>query len=259
MGLARLVNTLADRRWTEPLPIYAWVIEHPEGILLIDTGESAQVTAPGYFPAWNPFFKNAIFHVQPEQEVGAQLHALGIHPNDVRRVILTHLHFDHVGGLHHFPHSEILVVRKAYQQAAGLLGQALGFLPQHWPTWFAPRLIDLAPQPYGGFPSSFKVTTAGDVILVPTPGHTGAHVSVILQDADVCYFFAGDASYSERLMKEQKIDGLSLNSTEAGKTLKHIRDFAVSTACVYLPTHDPESANRLATKKVVAFEGRNAG
>ena len=38
IGLARLVNTLFDRRWTESLPIYAWVIEHPEEIIVIDTG-----------------------------------------------------------------------------------------------------------------------------------------------------------------------------------------------------------------------------
>ena len=67
-GFARLINTLSDRRWTEPLPIYAWVIEHPEGIIVIDTGESANVTSPEYFPAWNPYLRNAIFQVQPEKD-----------------------------------------------------------------------------------------------------------------------------------------------------------------------------------------------
>lgn len=36
-GLVRFINTFSDRRWTEPLPIYVWVIEHPEGITVIDT------------------------------------------------------------------------------------------------------------------------------------------------------------------------------------------------------------------------------
>lgn len=259
MGLVRLINTLADRGWTEPLPIYAWVIEHPEGIIVIDTGENARVTSPDYFPAWNPFLKNAIFQVQPEQEVGPQLQALGIHPKEVRWVILTHLHTDHAGGLHHFPKADIFVVRRAFQVASGIAGPAQGFLPQHWPSWFAPTLLDLAPQPFGTFPNSHTLTKNGDVVIVATSGHTDSHVSVILQDSDVSYFFAGDASYSEQTMLDQKIDGLALNSQEAQKTLKRIREFARATPCIYLPTHDPESGTRLVTKKTVDFESKSAG
>ncbi|HEX5941088.1 MAG TPA: N-acyl homoserine lactonase family protein [Anaerolineales bacterium] len=259
IGLARLVNTLFDRRWTEPLPIYAWVIEHPEGIIVIDTGESGNVTSPGYFPSWNPYLHNVIFQVQPEQEIGPQLPAIGIHPNEVRWVILTHLHTDHAGGLHHFPKSEILVVRRAFAIASGLAAPALGFLPHHWPSWFTPRLINLVPQPLGVFPNSFRVTKNGDVVIVATSGHTDSHISVILQDSDGSYFFAGDASYSEQMMVDQKIDGLALNGQEAKKTLERIREFAQSTPCVYLPTHDPESGHRLAAKKIVKFESKNAG
>ena len=56
-GFMRLINTFVDRRWTEPLPIYVWVIEHPEGVIVIDTGETAKATGPGYFPTWHPYFK----------------------------------------------------------------------------------------------------------------------------------------------------------------------------------------------------------
>ena len=257
IGFARLVNTLLDRRWTEPLPIYAWVIEHPEGIILVDTGESAKAASPNYFPSWHPYLNNAIFQVKPEQEIGAQLQRVGIHPNDVRWVILTHLHTDHAGGLHHFPKSDILVMRRAFEIASGFASQARGFLPQHWPPWFAPRLLDLSPHPFEVFPNSLKLTNTGDVMIVPTPGHTDAHISVVLQDSDVSYFFAGDASYSEQLMVDQKIDGLALNGQEAKKTLQRIQQFAGSTPCIYLPTHDPESGDRLTTKKVVSVESRS--
>lgn len=46
-----------DRRWTDPLPIYAWLIEHPEGLIVVDTGETAEVNDPGYFPRWHPYFR----------------------------------------------------------------------------------------------------------------------------------------------------------------------------------------------------------
>jgi N-acyl homoserine lactone hydrolase len=49
-----VLNILLDPNWTEPLPIYAFVIEHPEGLIVVDTGETARVAEPGYFPWWHP-------------------------------------------------------------------------------------------------------------------------------------------------------------------------------------------------------------
>ena len=252
-GFVRFINTLSDRRWTEPLPIYVWVIEHPEGVIVIDTGETAKATAPGYFPSWHPYFRNVAVQVSPEQEIGPQLQAIGIHPNDVRWVILTHLHTDHAGGLHHFSKPEILVIRRAFELATGFMGQVRGFLPHRWPSWFAPKLVDLAPNPLGIFPSSFKVTNAGDVMIVPTSGHTNAYISVVLQDSELTYFFAGDASYTQQLMLDQQIDGVALNVQEARQTLRRIRQFVQATPTIYLPTHDPESSKRLANRNVVTF------
>ena len=138
-GRLRLVNTLLDREWTEPLPIYAFAIEHPEGVIVVDTGETARVSEPGYFPRWQPFFRFAVReHVRPEQEIGPQLKQLGILPSDVRRVVMTHLHTDHAGGLHHFPDNEILVSRAELDYAAGLRGRVRGYPNKRWPAWFRP-------------------------------------------------------------------------------------------------------------------------
>ena len=247
----RLVNLMLDREWTPPLPIYVWVVEHPEGAIVIDTGETAKAMQPGYFPSWQIYFRTIREAVTPEQEIGPQLRAIGLDPTDVRWVIMTHLHTDHAGGLGHLPKSEILVMRSAYETAKGFGGQVRGFLPQHWPQWFKPKLLDLEDKPFGSFPMSFALTHAGDVTIVPTFGHTPAHVSVILQDAAMTYFFAGDASYTQQLMLDQHVDGVAPNENAAKQTLGRVRGFVQATPTVYLPTHDPESANRLLTKSVV--------
>ncbi len=245
-----VVNMLLDPTWTAPLPIYAFVIEHPEGLIVVDTGETARVAEPGYFPWWHPYFRFALREwVQPEEEIGPQMRALGFDPEDVRWVLLTHLHTDHAGGLAHFPHAEHLLARREYANDTGALGMIRGFLPNRWPRWFHPTLLDMQPEPFGPFPSSYRVTQAGDVHFVPTPGHTPGHLSVVVTTPDVTYFLAGDASYTQELMLAEQIDGVTTDRTTARRTLAQIHAFCRTTSTVYLPVHDPETPDRLANRQ----------
>jgi N-acyl homoserine lactone hydrolase len=236
----------ADRRWTEPLPILAWLIEHPEGLIVVDTGETARVSEPGYFTRWHPYFRIALREwVEPEQEIGPQIRALGFDPADVRWVVLSHFHTDHAGGIAHFPDSEIIASKVDYEYSRGFLGQLRGLLPQRWPDWFAPRLIDSGDRAFGPFASTTTLTAAGDVHLLPTPGHTPGHLSVALEDGDTVFFFAADASYTEQLMLDGVPDGVSPDPAVARATLARIQELARSRPTVYLPTHDPDAAGRL--------------
>ncbi|MEP7294531.1 MAG: N-acyl homoserine lactonase family protein [Chloroflexota bacterium] len=256
-GYLRLINTLRDPNWTPPLPINVWVIEHPEGVIVVDTGETANALKPGHFPWWHPFyrfgFKEAI---TPDDEVGPQLRKIGISPDDVRWVVMTHLHTDHAGGIYHFPKSEFIVGRTEFAATGGFNGQLLAYLPQHFPDWFKPRLIDFKPQATasqarGSFPVSYPLTQAGDVLLVPTPGHTDGHLSVILREGDQSIFFAGDTSYSEAHLLKHTVDGVTQDQASSRQTLDRINQYVRSTPTVYLPTHDPGSADRLARRAVV--------
>jgi glyoxylase-like metal-dependent hydrolase (beta-lactamase superfamily II) len=219
-----LLRVFADRRWTEPLPILAWLIEHPEGLIVVDTGETARVSEPGYFTRWHPYYRLGVRDwVAPEHEIGPQIRRLGFSTDDVRWVVLSHFHTDHAGGLGHFPKSEILTSRTDYEYSRGLRGRARGFLSQHWPDWFAPTLIEHTPQPFGPFEHSTVLTAAGDVHLLPTPGHTPGHLSVALEDGDTVFFFAVDASYTQRSMLDGMADGVSPNPATARETLGRIQ------------------------------------
>jgi glyoxylase-like metal-dependent hydrolase (beta-lactamase superfamily II) len=254
-GLWRAAKTLLDSRWTPPLPIYVWVIEHPEGVIVVDTGETARTSEPGYFPRWHPFYRFAVREdVRWSDEVGPQLRAHGIAPEEVRWVVLTHLHTDHAGGLHRFPNSEILVARAEYGSAVGVRGRLRGYLPHRWPAWFAPRLIDFEAAALGPFSASYPITAAGDVRLVPTPGHTLGHTSVVLQEGNRVVFFAGDASYSQEMLLERTPDGvctLGGGQLLARETMEQIIAYAQHTELVFLPSHDPDAARRLERREPI--------
>lgn len=248
-----MVNILRDKEWTGQLPIYAFVIEHPEGLMVVDTGETARTAEPGYFPRWHPYYRYGVREwVKPEDEIGPQMRAIGFDPADVRWVLLTHLHTDHAGGLAHFPNAEHLVSRQEFMDARGLMGQIRGYLPQHQPDWFRPTLVDLEPEPIGPFAQSYQVTRAGDVHFVPTPGHTAGHLSVVVTAPEVTYFLAGDVSYRQDLMLARQIDGVTNDRKVARQTLESVYAFCHSTPTIYLPSHDPDTLDRLANRQLVA-------
>ena len=95
-----------------------------------------------------------------------------------------------------------------------------------------------------------SLTKNGDVLIVPTPGHTPHHVSVVVCGSP-SFFLAGDTSYTEGLLLEGKVDGVSPNMNIARRTLNQIVSLAEEQPLVYLPSHDPESAARLAQQSVL--------
>jgi glyoxylase-like metal-dependent hydrolase (beta-lactamase superfamily II) len=97
------------------------------------------------------------------------------------------------------------------------------------------------------------LTRAGDVILLSTPGHTAHHLSVLVRDGDLSYILAGDTSYTEELMTRQVVDGVSPDPAVSRQTLSRLLAYAQSTPTIYLPSHDPDSAKRLADRTTVAL------
>jgi glyoxylase-like metal-dependent hydrolase (beta-lactamase superfamily II) len=208
-------------------------------------------------PRWHPYFRFCVrFDIEPEDEAGPQLKARGIGSADVKRVVLTHLHIDHDGGLGHFPMSEILVSSGELQRASGAAGQLRGYLPQRWPKAFDPKPLILDDGSYGPFPRSKRLTADDAIVAVATPGHTRDHLSVVVEDGDAAVLIAGDASYNEETMLNGRIDGVSGSEHEAVATLAAIRSFVEARPTVYLPAHDPEATRRLAERVPSPPRGR---
>ncbi len=244
-GVLRLVNAVSDRRRTDWLPIYCAVIEHPEGLIVVDSGIPANASDPVYFPPHIRLLQVvAPFEMSPEQEIAAQMRARGLDPRDVRWLIETHLHQDHDGGMHSFPNAKILVSRREWGDGQGLMGRTNGYFNWRWSD-LTPRLIDFKSGAYETFAASEVVTRAGDVRLVPTPGHTRGHLSVVVERDDEVVFVAGDVAYTQDLLIKDVVDGVGPDPAAQHDSHRRIMDFAARTPIIFLPSHDPESELRL--------------
>lgn len=190
--------------WSEETaPVNVFLVEHPAGGCLFDAGQSARAASPGYLPRWHPFLRLARFELSPEDEAGTQ-----IDPASVRWVALSHLHTDHVGGLDPFRDAEVLVSRAEWTRASGLAGRLRGYLPRHWPAGLEPRLVDFGGPPVGPFPASHDIAGDGRLLLVPTPGHTPGHMSLLARNGDGGYLLGGDLELDEPVAAYCEREGL---------------------------------------------------
>ncbi|NWE77803.1 N-acyl homoserine lactonase family protein [Pseudomonas yamanorum] len=245
--IQRKIDMLMDKDWVEDLPIYSYLIEHPEGNFLIDTGDSADHAHKDYLPSWHPFFRHSVVvKVAPGEEVGDQLRARGLDPaRDIKAVILTHMHHDHAGGLNHFPHTQIIVSKENFLLANSFIGKIFGCLPQHFPRWLAPTLIEFKNEAFGPFQQSYPLTKDKRILLVPTPGHMRGHMSVIVRTSDVTYFMAGDSTYDQNLLLEELVDGVTYDVDLSKRTLRQIMALGEMEPTVLLPAHDLLAGERL--------------
>lgn len=247
----QMLNVLFGKKWADWVPIFAWVIIHEEGVIVVDTGETHKTSVQGYLPKWHPYYALAVeFDVKPEDEIGPQLIKMGINPEkDVKKVVMTHMHTDHAGGLHHFPNSEIIIDKNEFKSASGLKGVLAGYLPHRWPKWLKPTLIDLPNVPYFSFTKSLPITKDRKVMIVATPGHVSNHISVIANLEGVYYFLAGDTSYTQENLLNEIPDGIG--TVESIQTLKNIINFSKYNPTIYLPSHDPFVSERMEKKELV--------
>jgi glyoxylase-like metal-dependent hydrolase (beta-lactamase superfamily II) len=207
------------------LPVNVFVVEHPGGLCLFDAGQTALASRRGYLPPWHPFLRLARFELGRQDEAVAQLRLLGHSPQDVRWIVLSHLHTDHAGGVGDFPHAEVVVSRVEWDRATGLSGRVRGYLPQHWPAGLRPRLVDFDGPPVGPFEASCDIAGDRRMLAVPTPGHTPGHLAMLVcQDDRVPWMCVGDLVH---------------DPSDLERTAPDIHEFCLEEGTRVLATHDP--------------------
>ncbi len=241
-GVRRQLDLFLPGPWSDPLPIHCWAVEHEGRVLLVDTGEKADVRNV-------PF---ARFQLTDEQELPAALAAAGIEPAAISEVVLTHHHGDHVDGLVHV-HAPVSIG----EGELGFIAQPFSrlmrrVLRQPLPAGFAPAPLTLGDGPFGAFPSSRRLSADGRIVAVPTPGHTPGHISVIcVDDQGRHVMLAGDVTDTLEQLHARRADAIGPDPKVHRATLELILEHCRQHPTIFLPSHDPESAARLASGETV--------
>jgi N-acyl homoserine lactone hydrolase len=251
-GVIAKINILLDDQYTEYMPIWVWIIEHPEGIIAIDTGETIKAKDRKTYLANESAYSRYIaqrtskFIIEEEDELNHQLSKINLKPDDVDLIALTHLHLDHTDGLRFFPNTEIIVNQFEYDHPYSNLSST-------YPSWFKPNLVNYKEDRIEVFEKAYPITNSEDVLYIPTPGHTSGHSSIILKTDDVDIIFAGDTSYYQDQVLKGEIAGVNKDFIQTKETYKKLLHYSSLRPTVYLPSHDINSGTRLLNKTLLGY------
>lgn len=232
-----------DKEYGDCLPIWTWLIEHPEGLFLIDTGISTEIKKEGFFKKIDfvsRYYceKQMLFKIEEQDELDNQLKTIGIDCNSIDKVLLTHLHIDHTGGLKYFPKTPVLVSEWEWKTKDSSF-------PQLFPKGINFEQISLDNQ-FENFEKAAYLTKTKDLIMVATPGHTRGHSSVILKLDDtrmIC--FGGDVAYNEQRLIGKTFSATIQSLRDNQKSCDQVLDLAKNKRVIFLPTHDTDNTRRL--------------
>jgi N-acyl homoserine lactone hydrolase len=240
------------RRWTA-VPIPAFLVEHPEaGALLVDTGLPAAAVERGARALGRAAALVATMEMEPGQAVADQLRGRGVHPADVRTVVLTHLHYDHTGSVAEFPHATF-VVDGVEWRAARSRGPLRGYSRRqidHPFDWREVDFADPAVTSFAGFGRTIDLFGDGSVRLLSTPGHSPGHMSLALRlSGGKELLIAADAAFARRSIDDELVPVLCEDVHLYLRSLREIRRHLELTAgAEVICGHDAESWPQVAER-----------
>ncbi|QFT92371.1 N-acyl homoserine lactonase AttM [Roseovarius sp. THAF9] len=219
--LPRLWWVLFGRRWV-PLPLQAFLIDHRDGWVLFDTGiDPAILSDPGYIrQAVGRILLPWIFrfHLTDADRIDHVLAAQGVDAEDIRLAIISHLHFDHVGGIAQIPQADLMVsarewsiLSEPHPEREWILREHIEIPSAKWQQIaFAPSEDPL----FEGFDGVYDVVGDGSMILLPTPGHTKGSLSMLIRrEGWDPVLLVGDLTYDAALIEKDVVPGVGDRKT----------------------------------------------
>ena len=210
-----------------PVPFY--VVEHPDGVALFDCGLPATMVEreDSYRQALRASDIDA--SLTPEETVTRHLERLEIDPARVRHVVISHLHFDHVGGLRELPNARLVVQRREWE--AGFDREAAtryGLRKRFFDLGHEVQLIE----------GEHDLFRDGSTVCVPSYGHTPGHQSLRVRSDQGDHILVADACYNHHVVESRRFPANADHAAMDG-SLDRLLDMR-ETGTVMVFGHDPD-------------------
>ena len=209
------------RSWV-PLPLQCFLIDHRDGLVLFDTGiDPAIMSDRGYIKqAIGLFLLPRIFrfHLADADRIDHVLAGAGVAASDIRMAVISHLHFDHAGGIAQIPQADLLVSDREWATLSEQHPEYEWILREHIEIPSAKwRQITFEPTDdplFEGFDGIHDVAGDGSMILLPTPGHTRGFMSMLIrQEGWRPILLVGDLTYETALLEQDIVPGTGEKDT----------------------------------------------
>lgn len=225
-----------DKRMTLPVSVY--LIEHPKGNILIDTGWHSKYASERPHRFFGLLDKVSTPIIQEGESVDCKLAKLGLKDTDIDYLFFSHLDFDHVSGLELVKHAKNIMASSEEIRYANK--PSVRYLKENW------AMVDLKPFNFedtgiGPVGKSYDVFKDDSVILINTPGHTYGHTSVKVNGDDGKYvIIGGDAAYVPDSFNKEIIPGFTVDNELARRSLKWLIECKNDKDCLgVFVNHDP--------------------
>lgn len=226
--MAQLIPFDPDVGKKVEIPYSFFLIEHPEGYVLFDSGahrdfiSNPQSRIGDAANEWEVILKDG-------DDVVSKLATVGVSPNDVRHVALSHLHFDHAGGIEFFPEAEFHIQRAELPFA-------------YWPPIYQRAIYVRADfdHPVTWNELSGERDLFGDdrIVLFPTPGHTPGHQSMVVKLDSEPLILVGDAAYLPKSIAERQLPAVVWNPDAMVASWEHIEAMQRRYGAALIFSHD---------------------
>ncbi|MFM8330579.1 MAG: N-acyl homoserine lactonase family protein [Candidatus Methylumidiphilus sp.] len=218
--------------FTVPVPFF--LIDHPKGKVLFDTGNALPVATDPH-GHWGNAAKAYYPNMAEGDYILNQLQAIGVNAEDIAYVILSHLHLDHAGGVGAFPNAQYIVQRAELHWAyVPDFYQKGAYIRADFDRDVEWMILE------GRDDDDYDVFGDGTIRIWFTPGHTPGHQSILVKLPESgAFLLTGDSCYTEEILNEEVLPGLVWSPSEALRSIKRLRAARDNWGVKVVTGHDP--------------------
>ncbi|MBQ9415436.1 MAG: MBL fold metallo-hydrolase [Clostridia bacterium] len=231
-------GVLRSRKTRIWLPVRAFLIEHPKGKVLVNTGWNVSVRERPLMTL-GPMLFSVKPYLPVGEAIGERLEMLGISPKDLKAVILTHMETDVAGGLAQVQQAQRILVNREMWLHANSIHPVFNTVSRDW-RGIRVRNYRFPQENHPDAELCRDVFGDKSVEIVPLPGRVRGAVGVRISWNGKFVLLVGDAAYSSDSWNYLMLPGPLDNALDETITLDWIRKQAQKEDCVaVLATHDP--------------------